>query len=94
MATLVSPTTPIESYFNKGDIIIHVGISGNTAGPGIVEILDWTNKNSNSPVEVENIKAIEKDGKWVGSEFGNYHLFFAFKSTDDALFFRIKYGNL
>jgi hypothetical protein len=93
MPTLVAPTTPLESYFDKGDIIIHVGHAFGRP-TSIVEILDWTNKNSNSPVKVENIKVIEKDGKWVGSDFGSYRLFFAFKSSDDALFFRIKYGSL
>lgn len=78
----------IESKFEKGDIVIHIPVTDN-----FWEVVEWVDKNSKSPVSIKTIKASQQDGKWVESTSGTDQMFFAFKDSDDALFFRIKYVN-
>jgi CRISPR/Cas system-associated protein endoribonuclease Cas2 len=81
--------TRVEGYFDKGAIVVHAGKRDDS----YPQMLDWVDKNSSDRVNVECLQAIQKDGQWVQSTLGEFRVFFAFKNSDDALFFRIKYGN-
>lgn len=58
-------------------------------------MLEWTDQNSKGNVSVKLFTASKKEDKWVVDEtHGLDCAFFAFEKSDDALFFRIKYGSL
>jgi hypothetical protein len=88
MRALESPTEPVEQQFNKGAIIVCCDHDER-----FMEMLNWTDLNSKGSVAVKLLKSMRKDDKWVSSDLGSTRVFFAFEKSDDALYFRIKYGN-
>jgi hypothetical protein len=77
-----------ENCFDKPyKVLIEYEIS-----PEYLLALDWANTNTNGNVQVKILRSQKVGNSWVVSPVGDDRAFFAFEKSDDALFFRVKYG--
>jgi len=57
------------------------------------KLLEWLQDSTIGLVTIQLHNASEKNGKWILDDDADYQMFIGFESTDDYLYFKIRFTN-